>query len=605
MNKFKFTALIVIVIALLGSSAVLADIEVTASLSSPVIALDEQVLLNISITGSKIVAEPKLPPLAAFKVYTSGRSTTMTNVNGQVTNAITYKYILIPTSVGKFLIGSSKVVLQGKEYATEPLALEVTRTSSGQSARPSQSRKGANATEDGEYIITAEVSKDTVYEGEQLVHTFRAYQQRGLRLFSEPVYLSPAYSGFWREDFGWQRYNKNYKGNSYLVSEMRSYLFPVNPGTVTIDPTRVAVTLDEISQLFSFDPFNSRTSNRRNRGMEIDTLKTKPLTIEVLPLPREGRPRSFLGSVGDFKMSVNLSNTKVTVDETMLLTIRISGEGNIRTITPPVMPEIEGLDIRPSGDTTVVKQAGGKISGSKVFEFSIIPEQEGIYEIPSLQWSYFDPGKKTYKTHKSKKYTVSIDPGMNGSDDVLTNLMTLPGDIKVRDILSVKTESSDLKPIDSPLLAKPIFWGLNALPLIALAGVIALRRRQDRLMGDIRYRRLKRAVGMAKKRLSQAGKLLKQGDNDAFYSEVSRALFEYMGDKFNYVGTGLTESQVLEILQRENFPDTLIAEFRDLIRTADFGRFAPGQSGEDSASGLHAKAVEWIVAAEQEGKRVR
>ena len=175
-----------------------------------------------------------------------------------------------------------------------------------------------------------------------------------------------------------------------------------------------------------------------------------------------------------------------------------------------------------------------------------------------MQWSYFDPDEGTYKTHKSKKYTVSISPGLNGPDDALTNLMNLPGDIKVRDILSVKTGTSKLKSLSAPLITKPIFWILNAIPVLALAGVIVLRRRQDRLLGDVRYRRLKRAVGMARKRLSQASKFLSDGNSDAFYSEISRAMYEYVGDKFNYSGTGLTESQVVEILRRQNYPENLI-----------------------------------------------
>ena len=312
---------------MLGATPLVAEeINVTASLSSNVIPLDGQVSLSINITGSSSIAEPELPPLPAFKIYTSGRSSLMTYENGAMTNTVAYKYILIPTSVGKFLIGPAKVTLNGKTYTTEPLALEVTKTAGGQSAPPNQGRQAANATDDGEYFITAEISKDTVYEGEQILYVFKAYQNRRASIFNDPVYIPPSFSGFWKEDTGWQRYNKNYKGVTYLVSELRSYLFPVNPGTVTIDPARVAVSMDEISRMFSFDPFNSRSNTQRNLRSGVDTLETKAVNIEVLPLPREGRPRSFKGAVGDYNMSANLSNTEVTVDETMLLTVKISGQ---------------------------------------------------------------------------------------------------------------------------------------------------------------------------------------------------------------------------------------------------------------------------------------
>ncbi|MBD3216886.1 MAG: hypothetical protein GF310_01325 [candidate division Zixibacteria bacterium] len=604
MLKFSIYSFIILcLVPVLALTANVKAAEVEATLSSDVISIDGQVTLSIIITGGKDADEPTLPPIGGFNVYTAGKTFSSSSVNGVTSTSVKYKYVLVPQRTGKFLIGPIKVKVDGKEFSTEPMAITVEKGT--RRDVPSRAERPDNATENGEYIIDAEISKDTVFEGELLVHEFKAFQRRGAGFMSDPVYVPPSYSGFWREEFGWKRYTRRLQGNVYVVNQMDSYLFPVSPGEVQIEPTRVVVTPDAFSNFFSFDPFDSRGRRSRQHRMQPETLFTEPLIINVLPLPRESRPRDFKGAVGSFDMDVDISRTDVTVDETILLTIKIAGQGNIKTISSPDIPEIEGLDIRPSGDTTSVREAGGVIAGLKIFEYSIIPEQEGIYEIPSLKWSYFDPETENYRTLASEEYEINIEPGASAGDDAFAGRMNIPGDIKVRDILGVKTLDGRLKKKSKPLIMSPVFIGVQAVPLILLAGVILFRKRQEKLMGDLRLRRLKRAHGLARKKLSSASSLLKSGNPDDFYGEVSRAVYQYVGDKFNYSASGLTESKVVEILQDEGYSEETIEEFRELIQTSDFGRFAPGQSGEDSAGELLKQAEKWIVTAEHEGKRVK
>lgn len=594
---------IVCLLTVVSLSAEVRAVEVEAQLSSDEISIDGQVTLTVSVAGAENVDEPRLPAIGGFNIYTAGKTFSSSTVNGVTTTSVKYKYVLVPQRTGNFLVGAIKVRVDGKEYSTEPMGITVVKGTS--STVPSQESRPDNSTENGEYIIDAAISKDTVYEGELLVYEFKAFQKRGAGFLSDPVYVPPSFSGFWREEFGWKRYSRRIRGDIYIVNQMDSYLFPVSPGEVEIEPTRVVVTPDVFSSIFNFDPFDSRSLRSRQRAMQPETLLTEPMIIAVLPLPRENRPRDFKGSVGSYKMDVDISSTEVTVDETILLTIKIAGQGNIKTISSPELPEIEGLDIRSSGDTTAVREAGGVVAGSKTFEYSIIPEQDGLYEIPALKWSYFDPETENYHTLSSKKYSINIKPAGGAAGDELSGLMNIPGDIKVRDILSVKSLDGNLERRTRPLIMNPVFIGMQALPLLLLAGVIIFRRRQERLMGDIRLRRLKRAHGLARKKLSSASSLLKSGNLDNFYGEISKAVYQYVGDKFNYSASGLTESKVVEILHEEGYSEAAIEEFKNLIRTADFGRFAPGQSGQESARQLLEQAEKWIVTAENEGKRVR
>lgn len=605
----RFSIYNALFLALLGMFLIGAQVqaaEVSAGLSSDQVTLDGQVTLSITIVGGRDVNDPELPQIAGFNIYTAGKTFSSSTVNGQTSTSVEYRYILVPQKPGQFVIKPIKVKVDGREYETDEMTLIVERGSMTPQTQSPGASALQNSTSKGEYIIESDINKDTVYEGEQLVYGFKAYQKRGAGFMSDPVYVPPSYSGFWKEEFGWKRYSRAVKGTPYVVSQLDVYLFPVSPGEVTIEPTKVVVTPDAFSNLFNFDPFNQRGLNTRGlRGMRPETLMTRPQIIDVLPLPREGRPHDFKGSVGQYKMAVDISSTQVTVDETILLKIKFSGQGNIKTIAAPDVPDIEGLDIRPSGDTSIVAEVGGIIQGSKTFEFSIIPDQEGVYDIPPLRWSYFDPELKNYKTLTSPEYSINIKPSGENPGDALSGLMTLPGDIKVRDILGAMPLKSDLRRPGKPLIMNPLFISLQALPLILLASVIVIRRRQEKLMGDVRLRRLKRAHGFAKKRLASASDLLNKNQLDNFYGEISKAIYQYVGDKFNLASSGLTESKVVQLLRSKDFSDDTIASFEELIRNADFGRFAPGQSGNDSAGSLLKEAEEWIIMAENEGKRTK
>lgn len=590
---------------ILLSGGNLQAVEVTAKLDRTTISLGEQATLKVSVLESQVQNEPEFPPLNDFTVYSAGQTFSSTYVNGKMTSSVEYRYILIPRKTGKFKIGPIQIKAEGKEYKTDALYLTVGGVSSSGQSSNREDRDRPSQTDRKNYLISAEVSKDTVYEGEQFVYSFKAHKRAGAN-FLELEYFPPSYSGFYREDFGWKQYNVRYQGDIFTVSQMNSYLFPVTVGEVTINPTRVVVKPDNFTGILDFDLFDpQRFHSRAFRNPRPETLYTEPKTVNVLPLPREDRPPDFKGSVGDFNMVVDLSSTDVTVDETILMVIRISGTGNIKSISPPEIPLIEGLDIIPSGDSMVIQEAAGLVAGNKTYEYSIIPEEDGYYEIPQLSWSYFDPKTESYRNHKSQLYKITVTPGASVSEDPLTGLITPQADLKAKDILAVKPLRGELKSYDSPLLYNSTFLAIQAVPILLLAGAFFIRRRQEKIMGILRYGRLNYIGSIPKKHLRNARKLLANNMYDEFCGEVSKALYECISNKFNLSSSGLTMMQAKDILGREGYSEDLIESFAELMQATDFGRFAPGEAGGDDAHMLIEKAERWIAAFEQEGKRGR
>jgi hypothetical protein len=101
----RLCAATALIAALAGPVWSQADINVAVSLDRQTIAADEQAVLQIEISGSvQDLPSPTLPDLQKFEVYSQGRSSNISVINGQVSSSVTYRYILIPQQPGTYPI---------------------------------------------------------------------------------------------------------------------------------------------------------------------------------------------------------------------------------------------------------------------------------------------------------------------------------------------------------------------------------------------------------------------------------------------------------------------------------------------------------------------
>ena len=144
MTNRKLITLFIIFTALLSSGVVLAqskdELAVSVLLDRDTIGLDEQATLIVEVSGaSQNLPQPQLPTLAMFEVYSQGRSSNISIVNGQVTSSATYRYLLLPTKAGTFPINQIAVVSKNKRYKGNEV--ELTVLNKGVSVSPHLSEK--------------------------------------------------------------------------------------------------------------------------------------------------------------------------------------------------------------------------------------------------------------------------------------------------------------------------------------------------------------------------------------------------------------------------------------------------------------------------------
>ena len=196
-------------LALLLAAPAAALLTVTASTDRDSVEISGNLYLTVTVSGdSASVPEPKLPNMQSFNIYSSGRSQSISIINGKITTSVSFTYILTPRFIGLQTIPSISV-FDGKEKAVTS-ELQVTVTKARQPSaqqRPTQPARqqqrpaaaARSAANRGEQIfLKAETNKKTAYPGEQIDISIKFYTS--VPLSSNPQYVPPSFKNLISED---------------------------------------------------------------------------------------------------------------------------------------------------------------------------------------------------------------------------------------------------------------------------------------------------------------------------------------------------------------------------------------------------------------------
>ncbi len=224
----------------------------------------------------------------------------------------------------------------------------------------------------------------------------------------------------------------------------------------------------------------------------------------------------------------------------------------------------------------------GGVSGSKTFEYLLIPRHEGIYKIQPNGFSYFDTDKKTYVTLPSKEFTITVEKGDGGTVNLPSISSVAKEDVKMvgNDIRYIKTGDIHLVKKGEHFFSSPGFIaGFGVPPLLFLA-FLFLRREHIRRNSDLILVKKRSAGKVAKKHLAKAEKSMKGNDKENFFVNVLSALHDYTEHKMNISTAEHSKEKVAAALKEKNVSEDIITELVTLMDECEFARYAPGlQSG--------------------------
>jgi hypothetical protein len=561
-----------ILLLLLGAGSTRADVDsevtISAALSRDSIGMDETAVLEVVVAGNdQNLPAPQLPGIAAFDVYSQGRSSNISIVNGQMSTTVNYRYILMPKKPGVYPIQDIAAVYKNRRYVANGLTLTV--LDKGTAAPPELEQDAqTNSGESRDYFMAAEVDTDKPYVNQQVTLTLKFYT--AVQYYSTPDLTPPTTTGFWTEVLGSKPpYHVRLNNRNYRVLEIKYALFPTQTGKLTIGRGSIRTTVAATRRGNSvFDDFFGR-------GEEV-TVRSKPLTIDVRALPKTGRPAEFSGTIGQFTINAATDKREVEVNQPVSVTVTITGWGNIKSVAEPPIGDLQDFRVYRASSNEELSKQNDLIGGKKVFEEVFIPNRPGELEIPSLTFSYFNPKSGGYETKRTNPIKLKVTPGEGYAAGVDVPFAT-PGvsiGSQANDIRYIKTDLGPLHRRGEIILATPLYLFVNGLPVLALIGLVVFRSQRQRLAADQGYARARGASRMARKRLAAARSKATAAQAEAFYAELALAAIAYIADKLDISPHGLTRDRIAELLKESRAHDDLTGEILTFLQRCDFARFA-------------------------------
>ena len=555
---------------------------------------------------------PTFKGLSVLSGPNSSMQTGMTVINGQVSHSVTsgFTYIIQADVEGTFEIGGASCTVEGKKITCPGFTIKVDK--SNQSARNQGQQGGGrqggyqqgNAAQPAQsgnidskaLFARASISKSNPYQGEQVILTYKIYTQVSLSQYQ--IDKLPGNKGFWSEDLtksgDVRQYEETVDGRRYMVAEIRrGALFAQESGKLTIQPLDLDVLAlvqrqrqrtGTLWDLFD-DPFFNPTQAVEKH------LRTNSITVNVKPLPSTSG--DYTGAVGSFDVKGSVDTREVRANEAITYRLTVSGTGNLMLINAPQIKFPQVFEVYDPQVSDNLNRTSNGVSGSRTFEWVLIPRTQGNYEIPAVDFQFFDPNTGHYVTKSVEAVPVRVN---RGDPNAMKNVTSNKSDLQLlnSDINYIQTRPSPLMPKqESYSLPVWFFVSLFVLILLALGVFFFLRRRQARLQ-DVAGMRLSRAVKQARKRLKKAAALLRTGEENAFYEEVYRALWGCLADKYNIPLADLSSDSVRQTLADRHIPEEQLSRIMETLQALDMARFAPGNAA-DKMQTIYDQALDTIA----------
>lgn len=588
--------------------------QVTFKATAPATVVEGE-QFRLSYVLNKEGRDIRLPDLSDFDLLfgpSTSTSYSQRTVNGKTTSesSVTYTYILVAKKTGSFTIPAASITVDGSNYQSNTLQINVLPPdkNSSQGSAPSGRRSNEPASANGgtvsarDAFIRAIVSKNSPYEQEGFTVTFRLYTTLNVVNFGKIQF--PEFEGFMVEEIplpvNQQLQMERYNDKNYYTADLRkTLLFPQRSGQMTIPA-------GNIEMVFSVPSGRSVSTFFGSQEVMVDVKKnltTNPLTINVKPLPA-GKPASYANAVGTFTLNSSISSEKMKANEALTLTLEISGTGNTKLIRNPEIAFPDNFELYdPTVDNALNVTTNG-LTGIRKVSYMAIPRYEGNYTIPSLEFTYFDPGANSYKTLTTPEYLLQITKGDPGS--AVSGSFVNRQDVKVeQDIRFLKTGDPVYLSHTNFFVGSFIYWLWYLLPLIGLILYYVINRKQARENANVALMRTKKANKTAAKRLKMAGKYLGEHEKEKFYDEVLRALWGYFSDKLSIPLAYLSKNNIESELSKQGISEELAGRFMQILDTCEFARYAPAES-DAGMDRLYQDTVEAIGAMENKlRKKVR
>ncbi len=531
--------------------------------------------------GFEVIYGPATSSQSSFQMI-NGRTSQSSN--------IIYTYVLLTANPGTYTIGSASVQVDGKTVKSQPVQVKVLPSAGGGSTNArgnnndnyheerqnSSSTSSSQSNSGKDLFMTATASRTKVHEQEAILLTYKIYTLLDLTQLDGKL---PTLDGFQIQEIPLPRTKEfeleHYNGRNYRTVVWSQYLlFPQKSGKLTIPSITyegVVVTRNR-----HIDPIEAFFNGQSGYVEEKRSIVTPSLTIDVASL--DNKPAGFSGAVGKFSIASDISTEEVDANDAVTLKISVKGCGNMKLIATPQVEfpkDFETYDAKVN-DSFQLTRAG--LEGTKEFEYLVVPRHAGTYEIPSVKFIYFDTDSRTYKTLTTDAYTLKVNKAKGSSGQNVSNYTGQQQDVQQlnQDIRFIKKGEVEYHQLGSTFFGTWKYWASYILPLLLFVIVVLLGRQRMKANANVALSRGRKANKVALKRMKAAKSLLDAHDVGKFYDEVLRALWGYVGDKFNMSQETLNKENIEQSLASRQVPVEYVQQFIKVLNDCEYARYAPG-----------------------------
>jgi hypothetical protein len=553
-------------------SSVSAQVKFEAQTERSSYGLNERIQLVFTINNEGDNFEP--PKFSGFKAegpfINKGNQTSITIVNGRVNQkreiSTQVIYYLTPTKKGTFTIGAASIEYDGTVYKSAPIKITITDPIQ-MPTYPGQQPTNVNY---GEGIhLVAELSTKNPFVNEPVTVVYKLYFEPRSTVGNFRNFKAPKYNDFWSQYIDMKQLRAErgkYNGKDYSMVVLRKViLYPLEAGAKTIEPFKIDLDAEvPTGRRDWFGEYEMRVIEK--------SLSTGTQTINVKPLPENGKPESFTGAVGKFDFKVIPSKTSLKAGESLDLEVSVSGKGNLKlfTLPKPVVPSALEM-YEPSHAENVQTPLTGMV-GKVSDKYTIIPQFKGKYIIKPMEFSYYDLVSKSYKTITSKEITIDVAEG--DGNFVANTPSTNKQAIQKKEVFQfnkLKTEFVSASRED--FLGSGLFYSLLFTPLLLIPIVMIARKQKEAKDADVVGNRIRQNNKLVKRYLSEAKKQM--GDKVPFYMAMEKALHNFLKAKLHIETVEMSKENIIELLQQRNASEESINRFMELMNDCEFARYAP------------------------------
>ena len=584
----------------------LTGVSMTASVNKTSLTLEDELVLTVTVDGATGDFMPQLPSLPSFNVYARSTAKQINNFHA----ISTFEYIMVPRFAGKAVIGPITLTYGNKTYKTEPITVTVyrasaapkdtTKKSAASSPSPVAARRAAPAQApadmpllernlynmaarngDKTYFMVAAVNNDTPYVNQTVTLGVRFYFARPF--MDNAPYNEPTISNLFMELISTSEGRQTIDNKTYGYIERRYAISGVTAGPAQTGGASVRyIPAGNLTNLSVFDRMFAAVSQ------EEETVKSNSVDLTIRSTPQEGKPKSFYGAVGSgYTISASVDREEVEAGEAVNLTVKVNGSGNLKPTSDLKLPQIPGFKIYDVAATSGAVPSNGELKSYKIFKTVMVPLSSGSYTIPALEWSYFDPSAKQYRTLRTKPLNIEVAPSSKtdtgfdfGAHSDLGGGFRQLG----RDIRYLKSDIADATLTFLVKIAHLPWLNYLFIALLGLSGVFALMDKQT-LAG--------------RRSLAKTRQLLKNASTE---EQISEALTAYIQVRYGVHTASLPLRDISSALEKHGCSAELVKRFEALWQRLNAARFAPVDMQGEGTAELARQATELIKAMDKGGR---